>query len=167
MRKAVESQERTKNATDKKPGAEAEIHLVMSDDRDLILNITDALMEFEAEHGVGLSGRKVNADRAAPYGAFALSGKEVLGGLTFDIYNDWIWLQCGFVRAEQRSRGIYRSLLDIIELRARKAGISGIFVSTYDFEAPAVYERLGFTRGAVLPNCPKGNTTINYFKALI
>lgn len=58
-------------------------------------------------------------------------------------------------------------MLDFIESWARKVDISGIIVSTYDFEAPEVYERLGFTRGAVLPNCPKGNTSIDYYKVLM
>lgn len=149
-----------------KPSQETEMRLVMSDDRDLILYITDAIMRFEAENGTNLDGRKVNADRIAPCGAFALSGKDVLGGITFNINNDWVWLQCGFVCSEHRRKGIYRSLMDLIESWARNVGISGIIVSTYDFEAPEVYERLGFTRGAVLPNCPKGNTSIDYYKVL-
>lgn len=145
---------------------ETAIQLVMSDDRDLILCTTNALMDFEATHGVNLDERSVNADRIAPYGAFAFSGCALSGGITFNIHNDWVWLQCGYVCAEMRRQGIYKSLLDLIESWARKVGISGIIVSTYDFEAPAVYERLGFTRGTVLPNCPKGNTSIDYYKVL-
>lgn len=152
---------------DEEMTTETAIRLTMSDDRDLILTTTNDLMGFEAAYGVNLYGRSVNADRIAQYGAFALSGTEVLGGLTFNIHNDWVWLQCGFVCEELRRQGIYRSLLDLIESWAREAGISGIMVSTYDFEAPAVYERLGFIRGAVLPNCPKGNTSIDYYKVLL
>lgn len=150
-----------------KKSTETPIRLVMSDDRDLILSITNALMSFEAENGVNLNGRSVNADRIAQYGAFAFSGGELSGGLTFNVYNDWVWLQCGYVCAELRRQGIYKSLLNFIESWAQKVSISGIFVSTYDFEAPAVYERLGFTRGAVLGNCPKGNTSIDYYKELM
>lgn len=150
----------------KKLGHETGIRLVMSNDRNLILDITKAVMDFEAENGVNLGGRTVNDDRIAPYGVFAFSGEEILGGLTFNIHNDWVWLQCGFVWVKHRRQGVYRSLLDLIESWAKNVGISGIIVSTYDFEAPAVYERMGFTRGTVLPNCPKGNTSIDFYKEL-
>ena len=114
-----------------------------------------------------MAQRERNTDKIASFGAFAIAGDELLGGVTFNAHNDWVWLQCGFVYEPQRRQGIYRSLLEIVERWAKESGMSGIFVSTYDFEAPLVYERLGFTRGAVLGNCPKGNTSINYYKELM
>lgn len=150
-----------------KKSTETPIRLVMSDSVDLICKITLALMDFQTEHGVNLDWREVNTDKIASFGAFALDGEELLGGVTFNAHNDWVWIQCGFVYEPQRRQGIYRALLETVERWAKESGMSGIFVSTYDFEAPAVYERLGFNRGAVLGNCPKGNISIDYYKELM
>jgi len=98
------------------------------------------------------------------HGLYAFCGDELIGGLTLDLRDDWVFLGCGFVLPEYRNRGIYKHIMQLIEERARSLNISGIFVSTYEFEAPHIYESLGYTKGCVLRNMPKGNTSIDYYK---
>ena len=134
-------------------------------DAERINAVTAALYRFEAKNG---TGDKIKAKRpendSAGEGAFADVGNVLIGGLTFHVHNDWVFLHCGYVWEQYRGIGVYTSLVESVENVARNAGLSGIFVSTYDFEAPGLYERLGFTRGAVLHNCPEGNTSIDYYK---
>jgi hypothetical protein len=39
---------------------------------------------------------------------------------------------------------------------AQRRGVSRIWVSSYDFQAPGLYERAGFTRMAELADFPEG-----------
>lgn len=103
---------------------------------------------------------------AHPVGIYAYEKSELLGGITYYTHNDWIFLLCGYVWPEWRERGIYRTMIETLAEKLKVVGISGIFASTYDWEAPKVYEALGFTRGAILRNCPKGNTSIDYYKEI-
>lgn len=123
------------------------------------------LVDFQNENGHGIKKRPVEISRYR-LGAYAFDEAELVGGITFGIQNCWVFVGCGFVLPQYRGRGIYRELLNIMEVFAKDMGIKGIFLSTYDFEAPELYPRFGFTRGSVLPDCPPGNTNIDYFKVL-
>ena len=126
--------------------------------------VTVALDRFErgnGRHPELMAQKEVGED---PLGVYATVGKTLVGGVTFYIHNGWIFLLCGYVWPEWRNKGIYKKMLEILAVKAKLTGLSGIFASTYDWEAPKVYERLGFIRGAVLCNCPRGNTSIDYYK---
>lgn len=141
-----------------------------SEDRTYISMITEGVLQFEAEHG---TGEKIKAryneflrdgKLDAQFGVFASIYGKVIGGITYHISNDWVFLHSGFVEEAYRGIGVYSALMDTIERNARTCGLSGMFVSTYDFSAPAIYEHTGFKKGAVLTNCPDGNTSIDYYK---
>ena len=99
-----------------------------------------------------------------PMGVYAFAGVLLVGGITFFVHNDWVFLECGYVEEEYRGLGIYTSIMEEIEWMSREKNLSGMFVSTYTFEAPALYERLGFTLGGVMHDCPMGNTSLDYIK---
>lgn len=144
-----------------------EVDFVWSARRDYAQWVTSELEQYELAH-LNHPERQAKKEAAKhPQGIYAISARgKVVGGLTFYVHNDWVFLLCGYVREAWRGSGLYRRMLEDIEGRARTLGLSGIFVSTYDFEAPALYERLGFKRGAEMPNCPRGNTSIDFFKAV-
>lgn len=123
------------------------------------------LVDFENENGEDISRAHVT-EPFDGFGIYAVSGNELIGGLTFRIHNDWVFLCCGYVLPEYRGQGIYSAFVHEIEDMAVKRGLSGLFVSTYTFEAPYVYEHMGFKKGAVLEDLPKGNTNIDYYKKL-
>jgi hypothetical protein len=41
---------------------------------------------------------------------------------------------------------------------ARRRGAKTIWVASYDFQAPHMYEKFGFVRVAELPDWPRGHT---------
>lgn len=130
-----------------------------------IRQVMQAILDFEAEHGQGIKARVADKIGLSPEGAFAFSlNGALLGGLTFQVYNDWVFLEYGFVWPLYRRTGIYAELIGCIEQFARKAGLVGLHVWTYEWEAPAVYEALGFTSNGALRNFPRGNTLIHYIK---
>ncbi len=144
-----------------------EVSLVWSTSRDLAQQVTAALERYELAHLIHPERQAKKEAEQHPQGIYAIRARgKVVGGLTFYVHNDWVFLLCDYVRESWRGSGLYRRMLEDIEGRVRDLGLSGIFVSTYDFEAPALYEHLGFKRGAEMPNCPRGNTSIDFFKVV-
>ena len=132
---------------------------------DYAILVENWLVDYENENGVGISRTHVT-EPFNGMGIYAQDGNVLIGGLTFRVQNDWIFLCCGYVLPEYRGQGIYSKFIYELEHMAVKQNLCGIFVSTYTFEAPHIYEHLGFTKGAVLEDLPKGNTNIDYYKRI-
>jgi ribosomal protein S18 acetylase RimI-like enzyme len=65
-----------------------------------------------------------------------------------------------------RGRGYGRDLLNAMVEEARRRGVSRIWVASYDFQAPGLYERAGFKRVAELDGWPEGHVNIILCKTL-
>lgn len=146
-------------------------YIIHSNERETIDAITGAVLKNSAKLGSGKKIKeryrkyKIGAEKYnAPVGIFAMIDNVLVGGITYHLQNDWVFLHCGYVWEQYRGMGVYSELMKTLETAARNKGMSGLFVSTYDFEAPKVYEHMGFSKGAILTNCPDGNTSIDYFK---
>jgi ribosomal protein S18 acetylase RimI-like enzyme len=65
-----------------------------------------------------------------------------------------------WIAETHRGRGLGRSLLEtaVVEASARDCRL--VWVMTYDFQAPGLYERCGFERVAELLDWPPGHTHI-------
>jgi ribosomal protein S18 acetylase RimI-like enzyme len=59
-----------------------------------------------------------------------------------------------------RGKGYGRALLDAMVAEAQRRGVSRIWVSSYDFQAPGLYERAGFKRMAELADWPMGRINV-------
>ena len=65
-----------------------------------------------------------------------------------------------------RERGYARALLNAFVTEARSRGVRRIWVASYDFQAPAMYEKAGFKRVAELKCWPEGHTNVILVKIL-
>jgi len=65
-----------------------------------------------------------------------------------------------------RGRGFGQALLGAMVAEARRRGVSRIWVASYDFQAPELYERAGFKRVAELRDWPEGHTNVILCKTL-
>ena len=66
-----------------------------------------------------------------------------------------------------RGRGYARQLLNAFVAEAVSRGVRRIWVSSHDFQAPALYEKAGFTRMAEFTGWPEGHSNIILCKTLI
>ena len=66
-----------------------------------------------------------------------------------------------------RGRGYARALLDAFAAEAASRGVRRIWVASYDFQAPAMYEKAGFKRMAEFAGWPEGHTNVILCKTLI
>ena len=65
-----------------------------------------------------------------------------------------------WVEPEHRGKGLGLALLDAAIAEARARGCRRVFLMTYDFQAPGLYERRGFTRLIEVPDWPEGHVHI-------
>ena len=59
-----------------------------------------------------------------------------------------------------RGRGYARALLDAFVEEARLRGVRRIWVASYDFQAPGMYEKAGFKRVAAFEGWPEGHINV-------
>jgi hypothetical protein len=65
-----------------------------------------------------------------------------------------------------RGRGYARALLNAFAAEACSRGVRRIWVASYDFQAPGVYEKAGFKRMAEFQGWPEGHTNVVLCKTL-
>ena len=65
-----------------------------------------------------------------------------------------------------RGRGYARKLLGAFVEEARRRGVGRVWVASYDFQAPGMYERAGFKRMAEFEGWPEGHVNVILCKKL-
>ena len=73
-----------------------------------------------------------------------------------------IWIDEAF-----RGRGYARELLNAFVAEAASRGVRQIWVASYDFQAPGMYEKAGFRRVAEFAGWPEGHSNVVLCKTLI
>ena len=66
-----------------------------------------------------------------------------------------------------RGRGYARELLNAFVAEASSRGVRRIWVASYDFQAPGMYEKAGFMRVAEFAGWPEGHSNVVLCKTLI
>ena len=66
-----------------------------------------------------------------------------------------------------RGRGYARELLNAFVAEAAGRGVRRIWVASYDFQAPEMYEKAGFERMAEFAGWPEGHSNVVLCKTLI
>jgi len=66
-----------------------------------------------------------------------------------------------------RGRGYARELLNAFVAEAANRGVRRIWVASYDFQAPGMYEKAGFKRVAEFAGWPEGHSNVVLCKTLI
>ena len=75
----------------------------------------------------------------------------LLGGLYGWGQLGWFFVKLLALEPEARGRGIGSRLLAEAEAHARLSGLAGIYLDTYEFQAPEFYARMGYTEFGRLP----------------
>jgi ribosomal protein S18 acetylase RimI-like enzyme len=71
-----------------------------------------------------------------------------------------------WVDKSYRGRGYARALLDAFVTEACSRGVRRIWVASYDFQAPGMYEKAGFKRMAEFKDWPEGHINVLLCKTL-
>src|SRR6516162_5303326 len=82
---------------------------------------------------------------------------ELIGGLSgYSLYG-WLCVEVLWVAEPERRQGLGRALMSEVEALALKRRCAGIYLDTFDFQAPGFYEKLGYRKYGQLSNWPGGH----------
>ena len=79
---------------------------------------------------------------------------ELLAGLVAETFGNWLEIEYLFVKEELRGQGIGSQLLQQVESEAKKRNCRFAFVNTYQFQAPAFYQKYGYKKVFTMKDYP-------------
>ena len=122
------------------------VHIELVEGEDALLTgAVDAILdEAAAAKGHPFEGRKVHLWALDANGSF-------LGGLVGAHLQRWFFVKLLAVSPEARGGGIGAQLLARAEAMAREDGLVGIYLDTFEFQAPRFYLREGYREIGRLP----------------
>jgi N-acetylglutamate synthase-like GNAT family acetyltransferase len=93
-------------------------------------------------------------------------------GCTIGVAAGYSWagtseLKQMWIEEAYRGRGYARELLNAFVAEAANRGVRRIWVASYDFQAPGMYEKAGFKRVAEFAGWPEGHSNVILCKTLI
>lgn len=109
---------------------------------------------------------RVPADDKRPLSIMWRENGRLLGGLTGHTQWGWLYIKLLWVEPQQRGSGLGQQLVLAAESEAQQRGCRAAFVNTYSFQAPAFYQKLGYTVWGQLDNYPAGHQRIYLSKQL-
>jgi GNAT superfamily N-acetyltransferase len=107
---------------------------------------------------------RFNESQAGPSGSRPLvialrdADDAVVGGLWGATAYGWLFTQLLVVPEQARGQGLGSQLLSMAEAEAIKRGCHAAWLDTFEFQARAFYERIGYSCFATLPDYPKGSS---------
>ncbi|MDQ3204325.1 MAG: GNAT family N-acetyltransferase [Pseudomonadota bacterium] len=91
----------------------------------------------------------------------------ILGGLYGRFFFQWLFIELLSVPDQARGQGMGSRLMKMAEDLAREKGCVGIWLDTFDFQAPAFYKKLGFSEVGQIADYPPGHRRFFLQKRLI
>ena len=79
---------------------------------------------------------------------------ELMAGLVGETFGNWLEIEYLFVKEDIRGQGIGSQLLQQAESEAKKRICRFAFVNTYQFQAPAFYQKYGYKEVFTLKDYP-------------
>lgn len=134
-----------------------------SESPDLTLHLSDVADE-EVRRAIAAPLVRFNESRAGPSGfrPLVIEVRDVdgaiVGGLWGATAYGWLFTQLLVVPEQARGRGLGRRLMSVAEAEAVKRGCHAAWLDTFEFQARAFYERIGYSCFATLPDFPKGSS---------
>ncbi len=91
---------------------------------------------------------------------------EILGGLYGRFFYQWLFIELLSVPEQARGQGMGSTLMQMAEDLAREKECMGIWLDTFDFQAPEFYKRLGYSELGQIADYPPGHKRFFFQKRL-
>ena len=91
---------------------------------------------------------------------------QLLAGLVAETFGNWLEIEYLFVKEDLRGQGIGSQLLQQAESEAKKRNCRFAFVNTYQFQAPAFYQKYGYKKVFTMKDYPYTGQRHYYQKVL-
>ena len=128
---------------------------------------SEALTRFIVDNLVNVNIAKTGLSEWHPANFFLRNTRgEWLGGLTGHVWGGWMHVNFLWVTESLRGQGHGSRLMDAAEAFAREHGAGAMTLESHSFQAPAFYERRGYTVFGQLDDYPPGHTKLFLSKRL-
>jgi len=130
---------------------------------DFSLHLSDVADE-EARRAIAAPLVRYNESQAGPSGNRPLvvevrnASGAIVGGLWGATAYGWLFTQLLVVPESSRGHGLGRRIMLLAEAEATNRGCHAAWLDTFEFQAKAFYERIGYECFGALPDFPKGST---------
>ena len=91
---------------------------------------------------------------------------ELMAGLVAETFGNWLEIEYLFVKEDLRGQGIGSQLLQQAESEAKRRNCRFAFVNTYQFQAPAFYQKHGYQEVFTMKDYPYTGQRHYYQKEL-
>lgn len=91
---------------------------------------------------------------------------EILGGLYGRFFYHWLFIELISVPEQARGEGMGSKLMGMAEDLAREKECIGIWLDTFDFQAPEFYKKLGYSELGQIVDYPPGHKRFFFQKRL-
>mgnify|MGYP000931225230 FL=1 len=91
---------------------------------------------------------------------------QLLAGLVAETFGNWLEIEYLFVKEDLRGQGIGSKLLQQAESEAKRRNCRYVFANTYQFQAPAFYQKYGYKEVFTLKDYPYTGQRYYYQKDL-
>jgi GNAT superfamily N-acetyltransferase len=82
-----------------------------------------------------------------------------LGGIAGYVWGGWLHITMLWLHESARKQGLGVALLQAAEQYGREHDCGGVYLSTFDFQAPQFYQKYGYQLFGQLADCPRGYTS--------
>lgn len=133
------------------------------------IEFVDAPDEEQIDAVLSIIGEAAERQRpGANYRSYGFLLKDetgrIIGGLTGYALYEWMFVQYLSVAEDARGRGLGQALIERAEAWGREQGLGGMWLETFDFQAPDFYRKLGFVEFGAIENHPSGSRRIFFQK---
>lgn len=91
---------------------------------------------------------------------------EILGGLYARVFYQWMFIELLSVPEQARGQGLGSKLMRMAEDVAREKDCVGVWLDTFDFQAPGFYQKLGYSELGQIVDYPPGHKRLFFQKRL-
>lgn len=113
----------------------------------------EAIIDLLRDHNAPFLGRPA----PEPFRLVLRNDGAIAGGLLGQFRSHWLHIEILVVQSALRGSGAGSALMGQAETAARARGCHGLWLDTFDFQAPGFYERLGFRRFGVIEDFHNGH----------
>jgi GNAT superfamily N-acetyltransferase len=92
---------------------------------------------------------------------------DILGGLYASVFYQWMYIELLSVPEHARGQGLGSRLMQMAEDLAREKGCVGIWLDTFEFQAPGFYKKMGYSELGHIADYPPGHKRFFFQKRLI
>lgn len=129
---------------------------------------SQADVEFLEDRLYEHNARTTGIDDGRTLGVFLRDDSgRLMAGAAGHTWGETCELKQLWVEPELRGQGVGRALLEEAETEAVRRGCKQIVLSTHSFQAPELYQRLGYEVLAEIPDYPRGHANVMMRKRLM